>query len=182
MNVSVYLGSSLECKEEYNQLAFELGRRLALSGHTVVYGGANVGTMKSLADGADSAKGRIIGVFPRYFQGTEEIVKQGIEVMRDNLAEMILVEDFAERKKVMEKTSDCCVIMPGSLGTMDELFTYACNRAIGQHSKNIYVLNHNGYYTPIKDFLANAMEAGFLKENTGDIITFYNSIDELPLW
>lgn len=177
MNISVYLGSSPACLAEYNQLAYDLGRAIAEAGHTLVYGGANVGTMKFLAEGAQSAGGDVIGVFPRGFAGTVEV--KGMEIMRPGLTEMVMTEDFAERKKVMEQRSDCCIILPGSFGTLDELFTYACNRSIGKHAKQIYVLDHNGYYSPLRQLFANMDAAGFLKPSTVGIVTFCDCIEDI---
>lgn len=179
MKVSVYLGSALECLREFHELAFELGRTLAQAGHTVVYGGADVGTMKDLADGVQSAGGEIIGVFPKHFHGTAEVRHKGMKVIREDLSQLIYVADFAERKKVMEQLSDCCVILPGSFGTLDELFTYACNHAIGEHDKKVYVLNHNGFYTPLRELMENIRKGKLLKSETVDIITFCDSLEDL---
>lgn len=178
MKVSVYLGSALGCLPEYKALAYQLGKKLAENNHTVVYGGADVGTMKNLADGVLDAEGEIIGVFPRAFAGTAEVVKSGVKVVRDGLTEMIWVADFAERKKVMEKLSDCCIVLPGSFGTLDEMFTYACDNAIGEHDKTVYVLNHNGFYNPMKELIKNIAEARFLKAETVDIVQFCDTVDE----
>lgn len=179
MNVAVYLGSALNCLPEYNELAYRLGEELAKAGHAIVYGGANVGTMKHLADGAQNAGGKVTGVFPKNFMGTEEVIRSGIKVVRDNLSELIWVEDFAERKKVMEEISGCAVVMPGSYGTLDEMFTYTCNNAIGKHDKKVYVLNHNGFYTPLKELVANIGAGGFMKSEAADIVNFCDTVDEL---
>lgn len=182
MNVSVYLGSSTTCLETYNSLAFSLGRRLALAGHTVVYGGSDVGTMKYLADGVQSASGYIVGVFPQGFRGTIEVQKEGFKVFREGLDETVITADFSERKQVMENRSDCCIVMPGSFGTLDELFTYACNYSIGKHEKPIYILNHEGYYEPLKQLISNMRAAGFLKPSAEGALTFCDSIEDIPLF
>jgi len=178
-SIAVYLGSAPGCKEIYKDLAFALGKRLASAGLTVVYGGAAVGTMGALADGAAAAGGRVIGVFPRGFRGTKEVRESGLEVVQHGLSEFIETADFAERKQVMEDLSDGCIVMPGSYGTLDELFTYACNRAIDKHTKPILVFNFEGYYEPLKQLLANMQEAGFMKPVMADAITFCDTIDEI---
>jgi len=178
MKIAVYLGSSLQCLKEYNQLAFETGRKLALAGHTIVYGGSNVGTMRDLADGAESASGEVIGVFPANFKGSREVQESGVKVCRENLSQMIWVRDFAERKKKMEELSECCLILPGSFGTLDELFTFACDNCIEIHSKKAYVLNYKGFYTPLKNLLDNTEKAGFLKPETISIINFCDSVED----
>lgn len=179
MKISIYLGSSLHCLPQYHTLAYEVGRKVAQAGHTIVYGGADVGTMKDIADGAQDAGGDVIGVFPREFKGTKEVQDSGVKVVRDNLTEMIYVADFAERKKVMESLSDACIILPGSFGTLDELFTYACNHAIGEHSKPVFLLNHEGFYTPLQQLMQNIEKGRFLKPETVAILTFCDTIDQI---
>ncbi len=178
-SVAVYLGSSPGCKDIYKGLAYELGSRIAQAGLTLVYGGAAVGTMGALADGARDSGGRVVGVFPKGFRGTKEVRDSGLEVLQQGLSEFIETEDFATRKQLMEDLSDGCIVMPGSFGTLDELFTYACNRAIDKHTKPILVFNFEGYYDPLKQLLANMQEAGFMKPIMAGAVTFCDTIEEI---
>ena len=178
-SVAVYLGSAPGCKDIYRGLAYELGFRIAKAGLTLVYGGAAVGTMGALANGATEAGGKVVGVFPRGFLGTQEVRESGLEVVQHGLSEFIETADFAERKQVMEDLSDGCIVLPGSFGTLDELFTYACNRAIDRHTKPILVFNFEGYYDPLKQLLANMQEAGFMKPVMADAVTFCDTIEEI---
>ena len=178
-SVAVYLGSAPGCKEVYKGLAYELGSRIARAGLTLVYGGAAVGTMGALADGAREAGGEVVGVFPKGFRGTREVRESGLEVVQQGLSRFIETADFAERKQVMEDLSDACIVMPGSFGTLDELFTYACNRAIDLHAKPILVFNFEGYYDPLKQLLANMQEAGFLTPVMAGAVTFCDTIEEI---
>lgn len=179
MVVSVYLGSSPYCDRKYFDLAYQVGRMLALKGHTLCYGGAAVGTMGSLAAGAMENGGKVIGVFPKGFQGTREIREQGIPVRQEGLDRMIEVADFAERKQLMEDMGDCAVVLPGSYGTMDELFTYACNHAIEKNHKFIHVLNFDGYYDHLIEFVETMEREHFLKGTMKDALIFHNTLDEL---
>ena len=178
-SVAVYLGSAPDCKDIYKGLAYELGHRIARTGLTLVYGGAAVGTMGALADGAAAAGGRVIGVFPRGFLGTREVRESGLEVVQHGLSEFIEVADFAERKQLMEDLSEGCIVLPGSFGTLDELFTFACNRAIDKHTKPILVFNFEGYYEPLKQLLDNMQEAGFLKPVMAGALTFCDTLEEV---
>ena len=178
-NIAVYLGSAPSCKDIYKGLAYELGFRLAKGGHTLVYGGAAVGTMGALADGARDAGGEVIGVFPKGFRGTKEVRESGLEVVQHGLSKFIETADFAERKQMMEDLSDGCIVLPGSFGTLDELFTYACNRAIDVHTKPILVFNFEGYYDPLKQLLANMQEAGFMKPVMAGALTFCDTVEEV---
>lgn len=177
--ISVYLGSSPYCLEKYNDVAYSIGCEIARHGYTLIYGGAAVGTMGRLADGAQEHGGEVIGVFPKGFCGTREVRESGISVVREGLNQMIEVADFAQRKQVMEDLSDCAIVLPGSFGTMDELFTYACNRAIEKHSKNVYVLNVDGFYDPLKALLENMKQGVFLKQTMIGVISFYDTVEEL---
>ncbi|MBP5750779.1 MAG: LOG family protein, partial [Firmicutes bacterium] len=113
------------------------------------------------------------------FLGTKEVRESGIPVVREHLTQFIETADFAERKQVMEDLSDACVVLPGSFGTMDELFTYACNRAIDKHTKPMLIFNFEGYYEPLKQLLANMQEAGFMKPFMADAITFCETVEDV---
>lgn len=179
MKVSVYLGSSPWCDEEYLNLAAELGKALAENGHTIIYGGANVGTMKSMADSALAAGGEVVGVFPEGFHGTRDVWEKGYEVLHNGLTRMVITKNFDERKQVMQDMGDCALVLPGSFGTMDEMFTYACNRAISKHEKQIYILNYKGYYDPIKQLLINMESAHMMKEMCRTMITFCDTVSDV---
>lgn len=179
MVVSVYLGSSAGCNKKYYDLAYAVGRMIALKGHTLCYGGATAGTMGALADGAKQNGGKVIGVFPKDFRGTKEMREKGINVKHEHLDKMYDVENFAERKQVMEDLSDCAVVLPGSFGTLDELFTYACNHAIEKNNKYIHILNFDGYYDHLKEFLKRVENEHFLKGTMIGVINFYDTLEEL---
>lgn len=179
MVVSVYLGSSPFCDKKYNEIAYEVGKMLARKGHAIVYGGATIGTMGALAAGAQENGGKVIGVFPRGFRGTRDAIERGINVKADSLDEMIEVADFAERKQVMEDMGECAVVLPGSYGTLDEMFTYACNHAIDKHGKLIHILNFQGYYDHLKEFVDTMEKEKFLKGSMCGVLNFYDSLEEL---
>lgn len=175
--VTVYLGAAKGNDEKYAANAYRLGMLLAGNGHTIVYGGSDVGCMKALADGAQMVGGDIIGVFPQGFKGSMHAVKLGLKVERTDLQNMVYVADFAERKKKMEELGDCFVIMPGAFGSLDELFTCACNRALRKHLKPIYVLDTNGYYAPLQQMINNMFNCGFIVEELRTIIKFIPTVE-----
>ena len=176
-SVAVFLGSS-EGSEEYLRRAYEFGRQLAERKYKVIFGGAEVGTMKAFADGVIDAGGEIVGVFPKGFGGKRDIAatKRNIEMSR--VTENIHVKDLAERKAVMNSLSDCCVIIPGGYGTMEELFCYAVENEIGIHDKKAFVLNTNGYYDALEEVVATMKREHFLKADS-DVITFHHSNEAL---
>lgn len=178
-SVTVYLGSSSGNNPCFAEAARELGKELAKSGISVVYGGACVGTMKALADGVLSEGGSITGVFPKGFKGKWENSSRGIEVHSSCDTTSIEVEDMSERKRVMEELGECCVALPGSYGTMDELFQYVIKLQLGFTRKPVFVLNLNGYYDPLKALILNMYNNGFIGERDLNIIGFCDSVEEL---
>ena len=152
--VAVYLGSKPGSSPIFTESATLLGKKLALNGITVVYGGTTVGTMKALADGVLEGNGKLIGVFPRKF------MYKGI--LNPLLGETYITEDLKDRKAKMEELSDACIIMPGSYGTMDELFEYAVNNQLDSLHRPIFLLNLNGFYDHLLSQLDVMVEHGFL--------------------
>lgn len=176
--ISVYLGSRPGADASFCENAFALGARLAREGYRLIYGGSDVGTMKALADGCLSANGTVYGVFPLGFRGYPDDAwhKKG-NLLREGLSEVFYTPDLPERKRLMETLSDCCVVLPGSLGTLDELFCYAVNSKLGFNGgKPLYVLNLNGYYDPLREQIARILSAGFIDHSP---LTFCSTLDDL---
>lgn len=153
--VCVYCGSSEGARPEYVQAARELGRSLARRGLGLVYGGARVGTMGAVADGALEAGGEVIGVIPHGLTA--------LEVAHDSLSELHAVRSMHERKALMEELSDAFVSLPGSYGTHDETFEILVWLQLGIHRKPIGLLNVLGYYDLLLAHLDHARREGFLK-------------------
>jgi len=185
LTASVYLGSSNGKGDKYMDFARESGRQLARRGIRVLYGGADVGTMKALAEGVMEAGGTLIGVFPEGFGGKREVKAQNIEILRKDMTQTILVRDFAERKKVLDSESDFAIVLPGSAGSMDELFCYAVSNIIGLHEKIVYILNLDGYYDGLKLQLETFVREGFLSPeclggpSEGTVFRFCNCLEEI---
>ena len=175
--IAVFLGSS-EGSEQYMRSAYDLGHSLAEKGYGIVFGGAEVGTMKAFADGVLDAGGSITGVFPKGFGGKREVAATGRKIVNERLTELIEVRDFAERKDVMNGLSDCCLILPGSFGTLDELFCLAVGNEIGLHDKRAFVANFNGYYDGLELQIKTMKREHFLKESD-DTVVFVHTVDEL---
>lgn len=175
-SVAVYLGSA-ESSPKWREFARNFGNRLAENGIKVIYGGANVGTMAALADGVIAGKGHLTGVFPVGFGGKRDVAAKHIPILREDVTELIEVRDFAERKDVMCSISDCCVALPGSYGTLDELFCYAVGNEIGLHDKISYVMNVDGFYDGLEQQIETEKREGFIGVEAG-MITFVHSMDE----
>ncbi len=170
-STAVYLGSKGGNSPLFEESAYNLGRELALNGISVVYGGTTVGTMKALAEGVLSPGGDVTGVFPKKF------LYRGI--LNENITRTILTEDLKERKAKMEELSDAAIILPGSYGTMDELFEYAVNNQLDSLGRPIFVLNLNGFYDPLLMQLDTMVKYGFLTEPLRKMVHNCRDIEEI---
>jgi uncharacterized protein (TIGR00730 family) len=131
-SVAVFCGSSLGQTPRLRQVAHETGELLARAKITLIYGGANVGLMGVMADAALAQGGRVIGVIPNGLW-PETINHQG-------LLELHKVPDLATRKAMMTRLADAFIVLPGGLGTLDELAEVLAHSAIGLHQKPTCVI------------------------------------------
>ncbi len=149
-NVCVYCSSSNKVGQIYKDATIELGTLLAEAGKTIIYGGAKSGLMGLIADSALAAGGKVIGVLSQDLQN--------LELEHMGLTEMCIAETMHTRKAIMTEKSDAFVILPGGLGTLDEMFEMATWRQIGLHTKQIILLNINDYWTPLLKMLDKMVE------------------------
>lgn len=169
--ITVFCGSSAGTDEVYGEQAYELGRTIANRHIGLVYGGTNVGLMNSVAEGALSMGGEVIGVLPVF------IKQKGIA--HKNLTELILVETMHERKTRMNELSDGVIALPGGFGTLEEFFEVLTWGQLGLHRKPAAVLNINGYFDNLTDLVQTMTDRGFLKEANRKMLLVSNNIDEL---
>ncbi|MEI7481009.1 MAG: TIGR00730 family Rossman fold protein [Elusimicrobiota bacterium] len=170
-NICVFAGSGTGCRPEYVRVASELGRLLAESKITMVYGGGSTGLMGAAADGALKAGGKVIGVIPTDLTG--------VELEHKGLTELIVTSDMHTRKARMHRLSDAFIALPGGIGTFDELFEALCWAQLGFHDKPCGLLNIKGYYDPLLKLVASAVSEGFVNEKHRNLILTDESPREL---
>jgi uncharacterized protein (TIGR00730 family) len=169
--VCVYAGSNVGADPAYAEGARALATTLAERGIGLVYGGGNVGLMGVLADTAMAAGGEVIGVMPAALI-EREIGHRGITELRE-------VGSMHERKAQMADLSDAFVAVPGGIGTLEELIEVYTWSQLGLHRKACGLLNVNGYYDALADFLDHAVEEAFLKAEHRGILTVASDPAEL---
>ena len=181
MRICVYCASSEHCDRIYHDAAMALGRLLAEGGCTIVYGGGAVGLMGSLANGALSAGGDVVGIIPRFM--TE------IEWQHPGLASLEVVEDMRERKHRLLAGSDAVVALPGGCGTLEETFEALTLKRLGLYFNPIVLLNTNGFYTPLQAFMEQMIEQRFMNPQHRQMWTLVDapeqvlpSIRSAPRW
>jgi len=160
--VCVYCGSSGAVEARYREAASELGARLAAAGIELVYGGGRVGLMGLLADAVLSAGGQAIGVIPRRLLDAE--------VAHRGVTELIVVDNMRDRKRLMAEKADAFVVLPGGIGTLDELFEILSWKQLGLHDKPILLVDIAGYWTPLHALLDHIVVNGFAREHTRGLL------------
>lgn len=169
--ITVFCASSFGTEKIYEEQAIALGKTLAEQNMELVYGGANVGLMGAVADGALNAGGKVIGVLPNFLR-SKEIAHLG-------LTELILVESMHERKTKMNELCDGVIALPGGFGTLEELFEMLTWAQLGLHKKPIAILNVNGFYDALIALLQTMTEKGLLKEVNQKMLLVSDTIDDL---
>ena len=154
-SICVFCGSSMGTRPEYRQASSDLGRLLLEKQINLIYGGANVGLMKILADTVLAGGGEVIGIMPRL------LVEK--EVAHLNLTKMHIVESMSERKSLMVELSDAFIAMPGGFGTLDELAEVITYNQLRLTDKPIGILNIAGYFDLLLGFFSHSAEEGFLR-------------------
>ncbi|UPZ15381.1 TIGR00730 family Rossman fold protein [Flavobacterium humidisoli] len=169
--ITVFCASSFGTEKIYEEQAILVGKTLAEQNIEVVYGGANVGLMGAVADGALNAGGKVIGVLPNFLR-SKEIAHLG-------LTELILVESMHERKTKMNDLCDGVIALPGGFGTLEELFEMLTWAQLGLHKKPIAILNVNGFYDSLIALLQTMTEKGLLKDVNREMLLVSDNIDDL---
>lgn len=170
-SIVVFCGSGIGHKETYQKNAIELGTHLAQHHITLVYGGAQIGIMGTVAQAALDNGGHVIGVIPKF------LCKK--EVAHPNLSQMIITETMHERKLTMHELSDGIITLPGGWGTMEELFEMLTWAQLGLHQHPIGLLNVEGYYNALIQLCNDMVANGFLSEETLKILIVSDNITEL---
>ena len=160
--VCVFCGSSVGCREDYGNAATALAQEMAARNIGLVFGGGRVGLMGHLADAILAAGGHAVGVIP-HFMIERELAHQGLPDLR-------VVGSMHERKALMASLSDAFVAMPGGFGTFEELCEAITWTQLGLHRKRCGLLNVRGYYDPLLALFDRAVDEGFVRDDTREIL------------
>ena len=170
-NFAVYCGSSAGSDPRFMAAARALGHDLAMRGIGIVYGGASVGCMGALADGALDAGGTVVGVLTRGLASRE--------IAHTRLTSLELVDSMHERKARMAALSDAVIALPGGYGTFDELFEALTWSQLQIDRKPIGLLDAGDFWAPLLAMLDSAEVAGFVRAENRALICHAESLDDL---
>lgn len=168
--VCVFCASSSRIERRYLDLAAEAGSELARRGHSLVSGGAIVSSMGEVARAARAGGARTVGVIP------EGLVD--VEISDEANDELIVTPDMRSRKAEMDRRSDAFLVLPGGLGTLEELFEIWTARVLGMHHKPLVILDPYGLYDPLRELMEHLLEQGFARPKVFDAVGWTTSVQE----
>jgi uncharacterized protein (TIGR00730 family) len=170
--ICVFCGSSMGIRPGYREGAEELGGTLLKRKIQLIYGGANVGLMRVLADTVLAGGGEVIGIMLR------RLVEN--EVAHQGLTKMYIVERMSDRKNLMVELSDAFIAMPGGFGTFDELAEVITHNQLRLSDKPIGILNLEHYFDKLLDFFSHTAREGFLRhEHRNNLVVDSNPAELL---
>lgn len=168
MNITIFCSRN-DIPEVYTGPAIHLVRLLAHAGHTIIWGGSNIGLMKQIADAAQEEKGKIVGI-------SVDLLKN---LVRTNADEMIVAKTMSERKKMLLERADAILIFAGGLGTLAEAFEVIDLKKLGVHNKPVIVLNTNDFYNNLKIQLEKMYREGFIQKEINSLVKFAKTPEEV---
>lgn len=167
----VYCGSSSQVRDSHLQAARELGILAARAGVAIVYGGGRVGMMGAVAEGAQSAGGRVIGIIPQHLEK--------LEAGNRGITEYLVVDSMHARKQLMAERSDAFCALPGGLGTLDETFEIITWRQLKLHDKPVILANIDGFWDPLIHLVEHQTTEGYLRGGSTGLFHVVERVDQV---
>ena len=155
-SVAVYCGHQFGNKPEYARDARKVGELLAKNKNTLVFGGSDVGLMGTVSNAAIENGGHVIGISTQHVASLQEPTHKSLEVK--------IVDGLSERKEEMYELSDAFVILPGGIGTLDEMTDIMTKHQVKESCKPIFIMNTENFWTKFDNFLEFVREEGFVPD------------------
>ena len=166
--IAVFCSASGDINPEFNKVAREFVRAASLRGYGIVSGGTIKGTMGEISDEIRICGGYHLGVIPRFME----------EYVYPHLDEVIWTDTMAERKTLLRKDTVAVVALPGGVGTLDEFIETVALVHLKKYDGKLVLLNHEGFYEPLRDLLKHYLNTKMMSQSTFDKIVFASSAAE----
>lgn len=169
MVVCIFGASGTEIDNIYIQETEKLGEKLALNGHSLMFGGGKNGLMGAAARGFKKGGGHITGVAPEFFKAGDVIYSE--------CDEFIYPASMRDRKKYMEDNSDAFIVTPGGIGTYEEFFEVLTLKQLARLSKPIVLFSVNGFFDKLLEVISDNVTDGFVRAQTPELFKVSDNID-----
>lgn len=167
--IAVFCSASFEIDPKYNKVAREFVRAASLRGYGIVSGGTVKGTMGVISEELHDCGGYHLGVIPRFME----------QYVYPDLSEVIWTETMAQRKTLLREGTCAVVALPGGIGTLDEVIETFALVHLKQYFGKIFLLNHEGFYEPLRQLLRHYVDTKMMTEETMSKVVFAQSVDEI---
>ena len=168
--LAVYCGSAPGSRPEFADATRATAAAMLRNGVDLVYGGGRLGLMGLIADSVLAGGGQVFGIIPKALVN--------LEVAHTGVTELQTVETMHERKAQMTELADAFLALPGGIGTLDELFEAWSWNALGYHAKPFCLLNVEGFWDGMIDFIDHATRSGFLSQQRRSQLLVAQTPDE----
>ncbi len=170
-SLCIYCGSRDGLGTGYARLAREIGRIMAERKIRIIYGGGSVGTMGHLARSALAAGGEVVGVIPTALDDTE--------IAFEGCTELHVVSNMHKRKKMMFDLADAILVLPGGIGTLEEMIEVLTWRQLRMHEKPIVLLNTGGFWKPLLLMIQQMVNQEFAGKEVSEMFSIVNEAEEI---
>lgn len=167
--IAVFCSASFEIDPKYNKVARDFVRAASLRGYSIVSGGTIKGTMGEISDELHACGGYHLGVIPRFME----------QYVYPDLTEVIWTDTMAQRKTLLREGTCAVVALPGGIGTLDEVIETFALVHLKQYFGKIFILNHEGFYEPLRLLLRHYVDTKMMTEETMSKIIFAQTTDEI---
>lgn len=171
MKIGIFCSANSHINPAFITATEELGHWIGKAGHSLVFGGCNLGLMERIAQAVKAEGGMTIGVIPTIVEergGVSQYVD--VEIPCDNLS---------DRKDLILAQSDVLVALPGGVGTLDEVFTVMASRTIGYHRKPVFLYDMGHFYAPLINLLDAMQSQGMIRGHWQDHLKVVSSLADL---
>ena len=167
--IAVFCSASFEIDPKYNKVARDFVRAASLRGYGIVSGGTIKGTMGEISDELHACGGYHLGVIPRFME----------QYVYPDLTEVIWTDTMAQRKTLLREGTCAVVALPGGIGTLDEVIETFALVHLKQYFGKIFILNHEGFYEPLRLLLRHYVDTKMMTEETMSKIIFAQTPNEI---
>ena len=170
-NISIFCGAHEGRNPEYAKAAESIAKAVAKKGINIVFGGGNVGLMKIISDTALDNGVEVLGISLKSLHA--------LELVNPRVDEIVVADTLLDRKDEFMSRSDAFIVLPGGVGSLDELAEIMASNQLGIINKPVGILNTEGYYDHLLNWFNKAVDEGFISSKNLDELLVADSPDEL---
>lgn len=171
-SISVFCSSSNDVSQDFKQAAKEVGEHIAKHHNRLIFGGSGMGLMRIVADAALDGGAEVLGVMPEFMKTVEWNYK------RLTNEQLLWTSTMAERKEVLIGEADAIVVLPGAVGTLEELAEALSLKRLGRFFAPIVLVNTNGFFDALAEWLSLTVKEKLMRDVHQDMWYLASSVDD----